>query len=93
MNRHQAYTVSEFDTEQRGIFKALEDAFTKVHGREMNEEELTSIVYFVSRGRDSSGAADAFILSMKSAYERGYRARADEDYAQVKALLAEQQAE
>lgn len=93
MNRHQAYTVSEFDAEQRGIFQTLEDAFTKVHGREMNEEELTSILYFVSRGRDSRDAADAFILSMKSAYERGYRARADEDYARAKALLADQQAE
>lgn len=93
MNRHQAYTVSEFDKTQRDGLEAVQRAFIRINGREMNEEELNGIIYFISVASEKDRAADAFVVAMKSAYERGYRARADEDYAREKALLAEQQAE
>lgn len=93
MNRYQAYTVSEFDTDQRGVLEAIEKAFAKINGREMNEDELNSVLYFVSSGSDEGRASDAFVLAMKSAYDRGYIARMDEEEARMKALIAERQAE
>lgn len=93
MNRYQAYTVSEFDTNQRGVLDAIETAFAKVNGREMNEDELNSVLYFISSGTDEGRAADAFVLTMKSAYDRGYIARMDEEHARMQALMVEQQEE
>ena len=93
MNRHQAYTVSEFDKTQREGLEAIKRAFTILNGREINEEEMNGVLYFLTSASETDRAAEAFVVVMKSAYERGYRARADEDYARAKALLAEQQAE
>ena len=79
-------TTNEKACRRNGFFAYVKETTTAL-------AKECGIIYFISVASEKDRAADAFVVAMKSAYERGYRARADEDYAREKALLAEQQAE